>query len=114
MIPVLVSINRTVRLTPSLVEQDVNLIKEFCGDDEENHVLEDILFSTEHKFQNGCRSPPWRQIHGDISYIEVKPHDEDPFFVTASTTGYFVNKVRGENCDIGSLLTISMQLAHYL
>lgn len=84
---------RTIRLTPSLVEQDVNLLKEFCGEDEDKHVLEDIAFTADHKFQNGCRSPPWRQIHGDISYIEVKPHDEDPFFVTASTTGYFVNKV---------------------
>lgn len=75
------------------MEQDVNLIREFCGEDEENHVLEDIAFTTDHKFQNDCRSPPWRQIHGDISYIEVKPHDEDPFYVTANTTGYFVNKV---------------------
>lgn len=86
------AVSSTIRLTPILVEQDVNLIKEFCGGEEDIHVLEDILFTSDHKFQNGCRSPPWRQIHGDISYIEVKPHDEDPFFVTANTTGYFVNK----------------------
>jgi len=71
----------------------VALIKEFCGEDEDVHVLEDISFTTDHKFENHCRSPPWRQILGDIAYIEVKPHDEDPFFITASTTGYFVNKV---------------------
>ena len=90
-------IYRTIRLTPALVEQDVNLLKEFCGDDEDQHVLEEIAFTSEHKFQNGCRSPPWRQVNGDICYIEVKPHDEDPFFVTASTMGYFVNKVRTRN-----------------
>ncbi|KAF6041243.1 ARMC4 [Bugula neritina] len=95
------AISGTSRPTPFTVEGDVALIKEFCGEDEDVHVLEDISFTTDHKFDNHCRSPPWRQILGDIAYIEVKPHDEDPFFITASTTGYFVNKgwVK-EKCDL--------------
>jgi len=39
-------------------------------------------------------------VFGDISYIEVKPHDEDPFFVTASETGYFINKVHKREGEI--------------
>ena len=46
------------------------------------------------KFSNGCRAYPVRQMHGDIAYIEVKPHDTDKLSLTANTFGYFVNKVR--------------------
>ena len=32
-------------------------------------------------------------MHGDISYIEVRPHDvEGALYVTASTNGYFLNQ----------------------
>ena len=44
-------------------------------------------------FSNGCRAPPWRQVYGDICYIKVKPLDGDVFYLTASTEGYYVNKV---------------------
>ena len=48
-------------------------------------------------FGNGCRAPSWRQLHGDISYIEVKFLDENPVYITANTQGYFVNKVKWIN-----------------
>ena len=44
-------------------------------------------------FSNECRAPPWRQVLGDICYIEVTTCEEDHFFVTASTEGYYINKV---------------------
>jgi len=48
-------------------------------------------------FGNGCRAPSWRQLHGDISYIEVKFHDDHPIYITANTQGYFVNQVEWIN-----------------
>jgi len=42
----------------------------------------------------GCRAPLWRQLKGDIAYIEVLPHDSSgPLHITASTHGYYVNGV---------------------
>ena len=32
-------------------------------------------------------------MYGDICYIKVKPLDGDIFYLTASTEGYYVNKV---------------------
>ena len=45
----------------------------------------------EYVYANGCRSPPWRQLHGDICYLVAKPHDGDFLFITASTDGFFIN-----------------------
>lgn len=44
-------------------------------------------------FSNGCRAPPWRQVHGDICYIRVLTHEKKQFLITASTEGYYINKV---------------------
>ncbi len=43
-------------------------------------------------FSNGCQAPPWRQVLGDICYIEVRTRENSQFYVTASTEGYYVNK----------------------
>ena len=44
-------------------------------------------------FSNGCRAPPWRQVYGDVCYLKVKPTDGEGFCVTATTEGYYINKV---------------------
>ena len=46
----------------------------------------------DHQFSNGCHAPPWQQVHGDISYLDVKPFDSDKLTITANTAGYFLNK----------------------
>ena len=48
--------------------------------------------ATDHQFSNGCHAPPWQQVHGDISYLDVKPFDTDKLTITANTAGYFLNK----------------------
>ena len=58
------------------------------------------VYYVEVVFSNGCRAAPWRQVMGDICYISVQPFDGDPFCVTASTEGYYVNKVRVFTCTI--------------
>lgn len=51
-----------------------------------------ISLSSDHQFSNGCHAPPWQQVHGDISYLDVKPFDTDKLTITANTAGYFLNK----------------------
>ena len=51
-----------------------------------------LSFILDYVFANGCRSPPWRQVHGDIAYIEVKTKEGERFPLTASTSGYYVNR----------------------
>ena len=51
-----------------------------------------MILLTAYVFTNGCRAPPWRQVHGDIAYIEVKTKEQEVFPLTASTSGYYVNK----------------------
>ena len=57
------------------------------------HVHEFFSFPPEMVFSNGCRAPPWRQVLGDIAYITASPVDGAPLCLTASTEGYYVNKV---------------------
>lgn len=53
--------------------------------------LSPVVFA-DHQFSNGCHAPPWQQVHGDISYLDVKPFDCDKLTITANTAGYFLNK----------------------
>ena len=40
-----------------------------------------------------CQAPPWRQVLGDICHVNVVPCDAVLMCVTASTEGYYMNKV---------------------
>ncbi|XP_065051590.1 outer dynein arm-docking complex subunit 2-like isoform X3 [Rhopilema esculentum] len=84
-------IAKDVRVNPASVESDFNLIKGFSGS-ETDHAVEHIDWMLSYVFTNGCRAPPWRQVHGDIAYIEVKTKEQEVFPLTASTSGYYVNK----------------------
>uniref|UniRef100_A0AAR2KTB1 Outer dynein arm docking complex subunit 2 n=1 Tax=Pygocentrus nattereri TaxID=42514 RepID=A0AAR2KTB1_PYGNA len=44
-----------------------------------------------YEFSNGCRSPPWRQAHGEIAYLIIEPCDTEPLFITCSTAGVYLN-----------------------
>lgn len=91
---------REVRLTPQQANHEVKLLQSYSGVDKHN-ALESIQYTSDYEFGNGCRAPPWRQIHGDICYLLVKPHDGDQLSVTANTAGVYLNKVRSfrlHNC----------------
>nr|DBA25137.1 TPA: hypothetical protein GDO54_012703 [Pyxicephalus adspersus] len=83
-------ISQEVRVTPAAVKNEIDLIQRFCKN-EEKSVLKSIEYTSDYEFSNGCHTPPWRQVHGEICYLMVKPHDTDPFCVTCSTAGAFVN-----------------------
>jgi len=82
--------SKQVRLTPEAVNAQVELLMRFAGN-EGNTPLRDIAFTSNHVFNNACRALPWRQLNGDICYVNVKPHDGERFCITASTYGCFVN-----------------------
>lgn len=83
---------REIRLTPQQVNDEVELLQKFCGEDS-HCALGSIQFSSDYQFDNGCHAPPWRQVHGDIGYLLIKPHDGDQLSVTANTAGIYQNKV---------------------
>nr|CDS33949.2 armadillo repeat containing protein 4 [Hymenolepis microstoma] len=44
------------------------------------------------KRNNGYRSPPWREVFGDVAYFLIALENRDkPLSVTASTDGWFIN-----------------------
>ncbi|NWV47134.1 ARMC4 protein, partial [Daphoenositta chrysoptera] len=85
-------ISQDVRLNPAAVNNEVNLLKNFSGQGEDT-VLESLEYTSDYMFSNGCRAPPWRQVHGEICYLVIKPHDTDPLYITCSTAGVFLNGV---------------------
>lgn len=86
-------ISKEVRLNPSTVEGEVKNLKELSGSNEETCVLMSIQFyGGTFVFENGCRAPTFRQLYGDIAYIEVKPFDTSTLYVMANTSGYYVFK----------------------
>ncbi|NXB59421.1 ARMC4 protein, partial [Struthidea cinerea] len=86
-------ISQDVRLNPTAVNNEVNLLKNFSGQGEDT-VLESLEYTSDYMFSNGCRAPPWRQMHGEICYLVIKPHDTDPLYITCSTAGVFLNGVK--------------------
>nr|XP_005290989.1 outer dynein arm-docking complex subunit 2 isoform X1 [Chrysemys picta bellii] len=91
-------ISQEVRLSPAAVKNEVDLLKHFSGEGEDT-VLESLEYTSDYEFSNGCRAPPWRQVHGEICYLTVKPHDTNPLYITCSTAGVFLNGGRGKEKD---------------
>ncbi|KFP68469.1 Armadillo repeat-containing protein 4 [Cariama cristata] len=85
-------ISQDIRLNPAAINSEVNLLKNFSGKGEDT-VLESLEYTSDYMFSNGCRAPPWRQVHGEICYLVIKPHDTDPLYITCSTAGVFLNGV---------------------
>ncbi|KAL3855757.1 hypothetical protein ACJMK2_014960 [Sinanodonta woodiana] len=88
----IVSITKDVRLTPVSVDGEVSILKDLSGEGDDKCVLDSIeYFGDGYIFKNGCRAQPWRQLHGDICYLIVKPRDGDTMYITANTSGYYLN-----------------------
>ncbi|XP_023488011.1 outer dynein arm-docking complex subunit 2 isoform X1 [Equus caballus] len=89
-------ISLEIRLNPGTVKNDIELLKRFSGKGEHT-VLEYIDYTSDYEFSNGCRAPPWRQVHGEICYVLVKPHDVETLCVTCSSEGVFLNGGKTED-----------------
>jgi armadillo repeat-containing protein 4 len=69
----------------------MQMLQSFCGKDAKC-ALVSINWESDYTFGNGCKAPPWRQVYGEIGYVEAVPKDGDKFIITAVKQGYFVNK----------------------
>ncbi|XP_019587038.2 outer dynein arm-docking complex subunit 2 isoform X1 [Rhinolophus sinicus] len=79
-----------IHLNPVTIKKDIELLKHFSGQGEQT-VLESIEYTSDYEFSNGCRAPPWRQLHGEICYVLVKPHDVETLCITCCAEGVFLN-----------------------
>ncbi|KAG5451133.1 Armadillo repeat-containing protein 4 [Clonorchis sinensis] len=87
-------VSKEVRQSPGAVEHEIEVLEKVLPTGKPDSILDYIrptgVFTMIH--ENGCRAPPWRQMHGDIAYFEVgirNPRSE--LSVTASTYGWFLN-----------------------
>ncbi|XP_021342535.1 armadillo repeat-containing protein 4-like isoform X1 [Mizuhopecten yessoensis] len=86
-------ISKEVRLNPSTVDGEVKNLRELSGPSEESCVLKSIgFYGPVFVFENGCRAPAHRQLHGDIAYVEVQPFDTGVLYIMANTSGYYTFK----------------------
>ncbi|XP_042591381.1 outer dynein arm-docking complex subunit 2 isoform X1 [Cyprinus carpio] len=85
------------RLSPEAVNTEVDLLKRFCGTGE-NRALKSVSYTSDYVFSNGCRSPPWRQMDGEICSLIIETCDTEPtLFITCSTSGvFFDERINGE------------------
>ncbi|XP_059182457.1 outer dynein arm-docking complex subunit 2 [Centropristis striata] len=79
-----------VMLDPSAVQNEVELLKHLCSEGEKR-VLKSVRYTSDYIFSNGCRAPPWRQVHGEICYLVIEPCDTETLYITWSTAGVFLN-----------------------
>ncbi|KAM3593279.1 uncharacterized protein V6R79_009296 [Siganus canaliculatus] len=82
-------ISEQVRLDPGALKDEVELLQRLCGQ-EENRLLKSLRYTSDYEFANGCHAPPWRQLHGEICYLEVEPCDCETLYITCSTAGVFL------------------------
>uniref|UniRef100_A0A8C2GXT3 Armadillo repeat-containing protein 4-like n=1 Tax=Cyprinus carpio TaxID=7962 RepID=A0A8C2GXT3_CYPCA len=99
---VCVFLPREGRLSPAAVNTEVDLLKR------ENRVLKSVHYTSDYVFSNGCRSPPWRQMEGEICSLIIETCDTEPtLFITCNTSGVFLNEVRklinGEGVENSSM-----------
>lgn len=73
------------------VTEELRMIQAFCGRGSKN-VLLSIDWDSDYTFSNGCKAPPWRQVFGELCYLNILPVDREGFIITASRKGYFKNK----------------------
>uniref|UniRef100_A0A4W6G7R7 Outer dynein arm docking complex subunit 2 n=1 Tax=Lates calcarifer TaxID=8187 RepID=A0A4W6G7R7_LATCA len=83
-------ISEQVRLDPTTVKNDMELLKQLCSGGEKR-VLKSVRYTSDYEFSNGCRAPLWRQVHGEICYLVIEPCDTDNLYITCSTAGVFLN-----------------------
>ncbi|XP_039517375.1 armadillo repeat-containing protein 4 isoform X2 [Pimephales promelas] len=80
------------RLSPAAVNTEVDLLKRFCGTGE-NRALKSVRYTSDYVFSNGCRSPPWRQMDGEICSLIIETCDTEPtLFITCNTSGVFLDE----------------------
>uniref|UniRef100_A0A673C1M0 Armadillo repeat containing 4 n=1 Tax=Sphaeramia orbicularis TaxID=375764 RepID=A0A673C1M0_9TELE len=94
---------KQVELNPAAVKNEVEMLKRSCGNGE-SRLLKSIQYTSDYEFSNGCRAPPWRQVHGEICYLVIEPCDSETLYITCSTAGVFLNRVSNYSSFIQNYL----------
>ncbi|XP_065185436.1 outer dynein arm-docking complex subunit 2-like isoform X2 [Sycon ciliatum] len=83
---------KITRITPELVDRELEVIRMYAGTGQSTSSLADISYSSELMFANGTRASIRRQPKGDLCFITVKPHDGAEFSIGCNSAGYYVAK----------------------
>ncbi|XP_034027915.1 armadillo repeat-containing protein 4 [Thalassophryne amazonica] len=83
-------ISQQVRLNPTAVNNEVESLKQLCSEGE--RWLNSVCYTSDFEFSNGCRAPPWRQLHGEMCYLVIDPCDTETLYITCSNAGVFLNE----------------------
>ncbi|CAL8293286.1 unnamed protein product [Lota lota] len=100
----LTDFSKEVGLSPSAVKNEVELLKGFCSEGNKR-VLKSVRYTSDYEFSNGCRSPPWRQVQGEICYLVVEPCDTESLHITCSTAGVFLNQGLKQAAETDNIYT---------
>ena len=85
-------IKKQARLTPELVDRDLEMIRMYSGRGRLTSSLVIIEYSSELMFADGTRAPIRRQPKGDICFLTVNPHDGPEFSVGCNVDGFYFAK----------------------
>ncbi|XP_047206435.1 outer dynein arm-docking complex subunit 2-like isoform X1 [Girardinichthys multiradiatus] len=83
-------ITEQVKLDPTVVKKEVELLKQSCTEGEKR-LLKSLRYTSDYEFSNGCRAPLWRQALGEICHLVVEPCDGETLYITCSSAGVFLN-----------------------
>ncbi|KXS09407.1 ARM repeat-containing protein [Gonapodya prolifera JEL478] len=73
------------------IQTEMQLLQSFCGREQRN-ALVSIDWESDYVFANGYRAPPWRQVVGELCYVEVKPVDKETVVVAGTKKGFYTIK----------------------
>eukprot|EP00054_Salpingoeca_dolichothecata_P017124 m.102085 g.102085 ORF g.102085 m.102085 type:complete len:1027 (-) comp22316_c0_seq2:122-3202(-) len=79
---------KDVRINMASVTAEVELLGSFAGLDD-HHCLQSVDWESAYVHSNGHRSPPWRQVHGDLAYIAIVTAEGDHITVLANVDGFW-------------------------
>lgn len=83
-------LNMDTRISPNDVARQLYLVQQiFANANGGSDFI--IEYASNYQSQTGVRSPPWRQLCGELAYIKAGTESEGIFEITASIKGYFVN-----------------------
>ena len=77
-------------LSMDAVRRELDVLAQFAGANDDAPIIS-IGLEVELEFRPGVYAPPWREIYGEMCYIQAKTHDVGVMMITGTNSGYFVN-----------------------
>ncbi|RKO94469.1 armadillo-type protein [Blyttiomyces helicus] len=90
------------------VTEEFQMLQAFCGKDP-RCALSSIDWESDYVFANGLKAPTWRQIYGELCYLEVQTAEREKLIISATRGGYFLNK--GYSADVKGKMHLNYEAA---